>query len=200
MIKTLRNIKTYLISKIYSRKVTIISKPVKFYIGSNVSLYYGANRNSITIDAFSRIYGRITCCKNGKVKIGKYSQLGYLSKIQCSESITIGDAVAIGPNVTICDNNNHPVNPTDRKIQQMSPAGDIKRSWLFSDSKPIVIGNNVWIGENSRICKGVNIGDNSIIGACTVVTKDVPANCIVVGNPGRIVKTDINKMDQKFFL
>ena len=54
------------------------------------------------------------------------------------------------------------------------------------------IGDDCWIGTNVRICKGVTIGDNSIVAACSVVTKDVPANCIVAGNPAKIVKTGID--------
>lgn len=51
-----------------------------------------------------------------------------------------------------------------------------------------IIGENCWIGANVRICKGVTIGDNSVVAACSVVTKDVPANCIVAGNPAKVVK------------
>ena len=69
------------------------------------------------------------------------------------------------------------------------------RSWKYSASKPIRIGENVWIGENVRICKGVTIGNNAVIAACSVVTKDVPANAIAAGNPAKIVKTDIDKID-----
>ena len=53
---------------------------------------------------------------------------------------------------------------------------------------PIVLGKRVWIGSNSTITKGVTIGDNSIVAAGAVVTKDVPANCIVGGVPARIIK------------
>jgi NDP-sugar pyrophosphorylase family protein len=53
---------------------------------------------------------------------------------------------------------------------------------------PIRIGNNVWIGDHALVLKGVTIGDNSIVGAGAVVTRDVPANVVVAGNPARIVK------------
>ena len=69
------------------------------------------------------------------------------------------------------------------------------RKWKHSVSSPIIIGENVWIGSNVRICKGVTIGDNSVIAACSVVTKDVPANAIAAGNPAKIVKTDIDKIN-----
>ena len=67
------------------------------------------------------------------------------------------------------------------------------RMWKHSANAPIIIGENCWIGTNVRICKGVTIGDNSVIAACSVVTKDVPANCIVAGNPAKIVKSNIDK-------
>ena len=57
----------------------------------------------------------------------------------------------------------------------------------------IKIGNNVWFGQHCTVLKGVTIGDGSIVAANAVVTKDVPANCIVAGNPAKIVKTNIDK-------
>jgi acetyltransferase-like isoleucine patch superfamily enzyme len=53
---------------------------------------------------------------------------------------------------------------------------------------PVILGKNVWVGRNSVILKGVHIGDNSIIGACSVVTKDVPSNQVFGGNPARFIK------------
>lgn len=57
--------------------------------------------------------------------------------------------------------------------------------------KPIVIGNHVWIGTNAIILKGVTLGDNVIIGAGSVVTKSFPANCIVAGNPAKIIEENV---------
>lgn len=59
------------------------------------------------------------------------------------------------------------------------------------NTKPIIIGNHVWIGMRSIILKGVHIGNNVVIGAGTVVTKDIPDNCVVVGCPARIVHNDV---------
>ncbi len=68
------------------------------------------------------------------------------------------------------------------------------RGWKYSQSAPIIIENCVWIGSNVRICKGVTIGQGAVIAACSVVTKDVPANSIAAGNPAKIVKTDIDQL------
>ena len=75
---------------------------------------------------------------------------------------------------------------------RLTPVGHDMRMWKHSANAPIIIGENCWIGTSVRICKGVTIGDNSIVAACSVVTKDVPANCVVAGNPAKIVKTGID--------
>ena len=72
------------------------------------------------------------------------------------------------------------------------PADSEMHLWKWSAIKPVIIKENVWIGENARICKGVTIGKNAIVAANSIVTKDVPDNSIAAGNPARIVKTDIN--------
>lgn len=61
----------------------------------------------------------------------------------------------------------------------------------FEKSKPIIIGNHVWIGMRATILKGVTIGDGAIIAAGAVVTKDVPARCLVAGVPARVIKENI---------
>lgn len=88
--------------------------------------------------------------------------------------VTIGNDVFIGPNVslyTAC----HSTDPVERNT---------RREW----AEPITIGNNVWIGGSVTVLPGVTIGDNCTIGAGSVVTKDIPANSIAVGNPCRVIK------------
>lgn len=131
---------------------------------------------------------------HGKIVIGDHVRFQRNIRLYCVEKIVIGDYTAVSSNVCITDNNNHPVNPEFRQFMRTTPHKSDARSWIHSDHKPVIIGKNCWIGENSRIQKGVTIGDNSIIAACSVVTKDVPANSIAAGNPAKIVKTDIDKI------
>lgn len=94
-------------------------------------------------------------------------------------AITIGRYSGIGPNVQIYTVF-HPTNPQERRLNDSS--------FWTSQTAPVTIGENVWIGGGSIILPGVTIGDNTTIGAGSVVTKSIPANCIAVGNPCKIIK------------
>ena len=93
--------------------------------------------------------------------------------------ITIGDNCGIAPGVHIYTVF-HPVNPMERLSENSA--------YWNSLTAPVTLGNNVWIGGGSIILPGVTIGDNTTIGAGSVVTKDIPANCLAVGNPCRVVR------------
>lgn len=182
-----------------SKKVTLLHKEVLFYRTTNISLTQGATKDNIVLDYKARIHGRLTACANGRIYFGKYSKIGPESLVGAVNKVEIGDYTAIARNVTIMDNNNHPVHPQDRLIMRQTPSGSKERSWIYSDNAPIKIGANCWIGENVRICKGVTIGDGAIVAANSVVTKDVPANAIAAGNPAKIVKTDIDATMKRYF-
>jgi acetyltransferase-like isoleucine patch superfamily enzyme len=94
-------------------------------------------------------------------------------QIECKKRISIGNGTIIAEGVIIRDCDEH-------CISTLSGNG--------VETEPISIGNHVWIGQRAIILKGVTIGDGAIIGAGAVVTKDVPSNCIVAGNPARIIK------------
>jgi acetyltransferase-like isoleucine patch superfamily enzyme len=163
-----------------------------------VRLADGSDKNDIMIGDHAMISGTLVSENHGKITLGTYTYLRENSTIGAVKSVTIGDYTSIADFVVIMDNNNHPVNPDDRRIKSGSEKGSDYRKWRHSESESINIGNNVWIGSFARVCKGVTIGDNSIVAANAVVTKDVPTNAIVAGNPARIVKTDINKTPRVF--
>ncbi|GAJ76086.1 LOW QUALITY PROTEIN: galactoside O-acetyltransferase [Vibrio sp. JCM 18905] len=98
--------------------------------------------------------------------------------------IYIGNSVMIGPMVTLATAG-HPVEPElRREVAQFNI--------------PIHIGANVWIGANSVVLPGVKIGENSVIGAGSVVTKDIPSNVVAVGNPCRVLR-EIGEHDKEFY-
>ena len=180
------------------RKVTLKGKIYNFQRISAVILKDGSTKNNIVLGNNVSMYGNLVSQAGGNIIIGDFVYIGGGSIIGAVNSIIIGSYTMISNHITIMDNNNHPVNPKDRKWLQQLPVNSPFRLWRYSDSKPIIIGENVWIGVNSRINKGVTIGDNSVIAANAVVTKDVPPNCIAAGNPARIVKTNIGDIPQIF--
>ena len=131
---------------------------------------------------------RLMAIGNGKIEIGDYSTVRYSSQITSTCGIKIGNYVIISNNVHISDNNSHPTDPQTRI--EMCKTGFYGEAWsqTRSDSKPVVIEDNVWIGERSTILKGVHIGKGSIVASNSVVTKDVPPYTIVAGNPAKVVK------------
>ncbi len=173
---------------------TILGGKHIFGLRAGISISCGSTKQDIIIEDNVWIYGNLVSQNQGKIHMGKYTKIGLGSKILSVNSVFIDDYTAIADNTTICDNNNHPINPDYRKYMRTTSEFDNARMWIHSDNAPIVIGKNCWIGTNVRIQKGVTIGDNSVIAACSVVTKSVPSNCIVAGNPAKIVKTDIDKI------
>lgn len=89
--------------------------------------------------------------------------------------VIIGDDVQIGPNVQLLTAT-HPVDPEPRRNK-------------WEGSRPITIENNVWLGGGVIVCPGVTIGENTVVGAGAVVTKDLPPNVLAVGNPARIIRS-----------
>lgn len=169
-----------------------------FLRGSNIELNHGSKKEDISIGNRFILKGSLHSENGGKIKIGDYCYIQSNVVIGAAEYIEIGNYVSISANARIIDNNDHPIQPDDRKIKSHSLPGDILRSWKYAESKPIIIKDNVWIGINSRVIKGVTIGENSIVAANAVVTKDVPENSIVAGNPARIVKTKIDLLPRFF--
>ena len=120
---------------------------------------------------------KIECLPNAVVEIGHKSYINHDSEIRCRERITIGNNVSIAYNVLIQDSDYHTTYDDN---------GNPKPQTL-----PIMIEDNVWIGANAIILKGVSIGEGSTVAAGSVVTKSVPPYSLVGGNPARIIKQKI---------
>lgn len=114
-------------------------------------------------------------CDNGwNIRVGHEFLTNYNVTILDIAPVTVGDHVMIGPN-TLITTVNHPLSPKGRRAH-------------LGQAKPVKIGNDVWIGGNCTILPGVTIGNNVVIAAGAVVTKDVPDNCVVGGVPAKIIR------------
>lgn len=132
-------------------------------------------------------YGRHT-------KIGKRFFGNYNLTIQDDAEVTVGDDCNFGPNVTIVT----PVHPmiAKERFRMLDKDGNQKR---YCYAKPVRIGNDCWFGANVVVCPGVTIGDGCVIGAGSVVVKDIPANTFAAGNPCRVIReiTEADSMKHK---
>ncbi len=149
------------------------------------------DQNRIMINSGTAIKGQLLIfAHGGRIEIGKDCFIGENTHIWSAELITIGDRVLISHNVNIHDTNSHPIDPTLRHhhFKHIMTKGHPQDNELGIISQPVLIEDDVWIGVNSTILKGVSIGKNSIISACSVVVKDIPSNVLVSGNPAKIIK------------
>ena len=195
----LMQLKLWIVHRQFNNRATLLGNSHDLDLNSSVRLRFGSTKMDIILHDHSGTRGSLISHGGGKIVIGEWSMLGMRSRVESVNYVEIGRDCGISWDVVISDNNNHPINPDDRRYMRHTPHGSEERSMHHSDSAPIHIGDNVWIGSNVRVCKGVTIGDNSIIAANTVVTHDVPANSIAAGNPARIVKTDIDKNTTRRF-
>lgn len=129
--------------------------------------------SNLTVQGYFQIYSghSIWINPNASFILGS----GYISndlRLSCFERIEIGNNVAISEHVTIRDSDDHSLNGS-------------------KPTKPVKIGNNVWVGLNVTILKGVTIGDGAVIAAGSVINRDVPANTLVAGIPAVVKKTGI---------
>ena len=109
----------------------------------------------------------------GEIRVGRNVFINQNCTFYDLGGLDIGDDVMISPNVSLITAS-HPLDPVHRRAVTIG--------------KPIVIGRNVWIATGAIVVGGVTIGENSVIAAGAVVTKDVPKNCLVAGNPARVVR------------
>ena len=133
---------------------------------------------------FANPIGRVQRCSivvgNGaKLVIGENVGMSSTA-IVCYDNIEIGDNVNLGGNTVIYDTDFHSLNFMDRRNRKK----DIENT----NTSPVKIGNDVFIGAHTTILKGIEIGENSIVGASSVVTRNVPSNEIWAGNPAKLIR------------
>lgn len=164
----------------------ILYSYVAMYLPDSDSKTFGKMSSRVRTFLFKKITGNtsvgVNIQKGAKfstnVKIGNNSSIGINALV--SSDTTIGDYVIMGPDVAIYTSN-HETSRIDIPIKKQGN----------SNVMGVTIGNDVWIGTRTVILPGVKIGDGSIIGACSVVTKDVAPYTVVGGNPAKKIKDRI---------
>ncbi len=148
-----------------------------------------AGREALLHDIFGQVGEHVWIVPPITVAVGKYVSVGEGTYVNMNLTliddwkITIGKRVLIGPNVTLCTTG-HPIHP-DHRMDGMY-------------SFPITIGDGVWLGANVIVMPGVTIGENSVIGAGSVVTRDIPPNVIAFGSPCKVYR-QINERDGEYY-
>lgn len=122
------------------------------------------------------------CCYGYNITIGEGSYVNFNCNFVDDGKLNVGRKVMFGPAVTIATVG-HPINPDMREYRY---------------SLPVTIGDNCWIAAGVTICPGVTIGENTVIGAGSVVIHDIPANCVAVGNPCRVLR-EIGEQDKLYY-
>ena len=150
----------------------------KARIEANKDLFAEGSGPAIVLSPFSIQYGR-------HVKIGKWSFVNFGATFLDGNMITLGDHVAVGPNVQFITAT-HPLRSEDRikLMPDQFPPFEV-----VNIAHPIHVGDFAWIGAGAIIMPGVTIGPRAVVGAGSVVTKDVPSNMVVAGNPAKLMKS-----------
>ena len=182
-------------------------KQLDEYSSLSENSYYGS---SFTVDIRHPLKGKIyleigTNCmidgnfvfesEMGMIKVGDRCHIGNGSLISRSR-IVIGNDVTMAWGFTIYDHDSHSVNWDERMNDTVQEYEDVKKyndpifskDWSKVNTKPIIINDKVWIGMNVIILKGVTVGEGAVIGAGSVVTRDIAPWSVVAGNPARVVK------------
>jgi glycosyltransferase involved in cell wall biosynthesis/acetyltransferase-like isoleucine patch superfamily enzyme len=148
-------------------------------------LPYIVGKGRIVIGDFVRLSGKPSIafsskiCTDPRLVVGSHTFIGHGARFAVAREIRIGEHCYIAGGTVVSDNDGHPLDHLERRAGQ--PPGK-------EDARPVVIGDDVWIGREAVILKGVTIGDRAVIGTRAVVTRDVPEDTIVAGNPAREIR------------
>lgn len=145
--------------------------------------------DSISVGRGTHIRGQLlTFGHGGRITMGTYCYVGENSKLWSGVNLSIGDRVLIGHNSSIFDCDTHPLNARARHKQYTEMISSGHPDQIDLREEPVRIEDDVWIGCNVVVLKGVTIGRGAVIGAGSIVTHDVPPLVLVAGNPARLVR------------
>lgn len=161
-------------------------------VGSNFSFkFQGSRRPQLKVGKNTHLDGRFVVRGDGYIEIGSHCSFRQDTYIGSVAGIAIEDHVFGAEGVFIVDNNNHPVDPGLRRSMTLTPMGSPAWSWTTEGvaAAPIVIRQNVWLGRNCAVLKGVEVGMDCVVALGAIVTRTIPAGSVAAGNPARVVKS-----------
>ena len=147
-----------------------------------------AVRERVSIGDHTVIRGMLRQERGGRIEVGRYVYVGDNSIINAAEEVVIGDHTLIAHNVNILDNDTHPIGTAEREAHFRYLLGERNGVAFRIESAPVRIGHHCWLGLNCTILKGVEIGDETIVGAGSVVNKPLPPGCFASGVPAKPIK------------
>lgn len=171
-------LKNWLLTRLLFPRARLVRFPI--YIRGRQFMKIGPG---LTTGINVRLMAAADCGSPPVLHIGSNVNINDSVHIGAIEQVMIGDHVLIASRVFISDHNHGSYHGQDAESAPCIPPASRPLS-----SRPVRIGNNVWLGEQVCILPGVSIGDGAIVGASSVVTRDVPANSIAVGNPARVIR------------
>lgn len=122
------------------------------------------------------------------IKVGSRSSIGGGTIIEACDQVTIGDDCLVSYEVIVQDHNSHPLAWADRQNDVLDWIAD-RKNWSNVLSAPVVIGPKCWVGARSIVLKGVHLGEGTVVGAGSVVTKSFPPYSLIAGNPARLIRS-----------
>ena len=188
MLRTYKiNIINFFRKLLFFRKMKV-AKSAVIHSSATVDNMQG-NSSLIRVGKSSHVLGQLLIfAHGGEIKIGSDCYVGAGSRIWSAKKIIIGNQVLISHGVNIFDSLTHPISASKRHQQFLAIVRSGHPKNINLGEGEVVIHDNVWIGTMALVLKGVTIGEGAIIGAGSVVTKDVPAWTIVGGNPAKIIR------------
>ncbi len=179
----------YWLQRFTGRATCVLDSNAKLAASARIRNIRGISRY-IRIGANSIIAGELLVFAHaGEITIGEWCYIGEGTRIWSSCRLNIGDRVLISHNVNIFDSRTHPLIARQRHahFKAIAQSGH-PHSIDNLGERPVVVGNDVWIGANACVLRGVTVGEGAIIGAGAVVTHDVHPYSIVAGNPARVIR------------
>lgn len=176
---------------------SLISSPSDFKFRQGLRIKNLQNNSSmIKIGEETVVDGELLIfASGGKIEIGNNTYIGEGTRIWSAKSVKIGDNVLVSHNCNIIDTNSHELNYIERAegFRRLKSEGFDKYNRII-ESDEIIIEDYAWLSFNVSILKGVRVGKGAILGANSVVTSNIPDFCLAVGNPAKIIKTDLDKI------